>query len=250
MAKSSFGFDSVLKVVTSPLPRPVQYALGSRFRFYLALIAIGFAMFFGVIHFGWVDGRPKVTVDRQKIQNLKQEALEKVQQYQQTNPNSNLAPLVSDYINKNFPAANFPQQYNNGYNAPTNYNTPAPVASHPMVYPQQPNTLQPLTGQPQQYQPIPYHANPYQTPGYGQQPYSNHHNYQQPATAPYAAPQYGTPSHNSYANPAAAYPATPNQYPATTGYPNNGYPNNNTGYQNYGQPARTSAPQYSAPGFR
>jgi hypothetical protein len=244
MAKSSFGFDSVLKVVTSPLPRPVQYALGSRFRFYLALIAIGFAMFFGVIHFGWVDGRPKVTVDRQKIQNLKQEALDKVQQYQQTNPNSNLAPLVSNYLNQNLPATNFPQQYNNGYPAPTGYNTPAPVASHPMVYPQQPNTLQPLTGMPQQYQPIPYQANPYQSPAYNQQPYANNYNNQRPATAPYAAPQYGTPGYNNYQQPAAGYPSATNQYPV------NGYPNNNTGYQNYGQPARTSAPQYSAPGFR
>lgn len=248
MAKSSLGFDSVLKVVTSPLPRPVQYALGSRFRFYLALIAIGFAMFFGVIHFGWVDGQPKVTVDRQKIQNLKQEALETVQNYRQNHPNSNIAPLVSDYLNKNFPAANFPQQYNNGYNVP------APVASHPMVYPQQPNTLQPLTGQPQQYQPIPYQANPNQTHGYGQQPYANNYNYQQPSAAPYAAPQYGTPGYNNYQQPAAAYPAATNQYPASPGYPSNGYPTGayptNTGYQNYGQPARTSAPQYSAPGFR
>lgn len=244
MAKSSLGFDTVMRVVTSPLPRPVQYALGSRFRFYLAMIAIGFAMFFGVIHFGWVDGRPSVTVDRQKIQNLKQEALDKVQQYQQTNPNSNLAPLVSNYLNQNLPAGSYPQPYNNGYQTPTGYNTP-PVASHPMVYPQQQNTAQPLTGLPQQYQSIPYQANPYQTPAYGQQPYANNYNQQRPAATPYAAPQYGTPGYNnSYQQPGAAYPSATNQYPT------NGYPNNNTGYQNYGQPARTTVPQYSAPGFR
>jgi len=244
MAKSGLGLDTVLRVVTSPLPRPVQFALGSRFRFYLAMICIGFAMFFGVIHFGWDNGRPKVTVDRQKLQNLKQEALEKVQSFQQNNPNSNLAPLVSNYLNNNLPATNYPQQYNNGYRAPTGYNTPQ-AAAHPMVYPQQPNNAQPLTGLPQQYQPIPYQANPYQSPGYGQQPYANNYNNQQPPATPYASPQYGTPGYNNpYTNSPAAYPSASNQYPASAGYPNN------TGYQGYGQPARSSAPQYSAPGFR
>jgi hypothetical protein len=237
MAKSSFGLDSVLRVATAPLPRPVQFALGSRFRFYFALICIGFAMFFGVIHFGWVDGRPSVTVDRQKIQYYKQEALDKVQQYQQTNPNSQLAPLVSNYINQNLPAGNFPQQYN-GHQQPTGY---SPPASHPMVYPQQPNYQQPLTGQPQQYQPNAYQANPYQTPAYNPQPYANNYNQQRPA-ANYSAPQYGSPGYtNQYQNPQPTYPSA--------SYPTNGYPNN-TGYQNYGQPARTSVPQYSAPGFR
>lgn len=244
MAKSSFGLDSVLRVATSPLPRPVQFALGSRFRFYFALICIGFAMFFGVIHFGWNNGRPSVTVDRQKLQDLKQDALATVNNYQQHNPNSQLAPLVSNYLNQNLPAANNPQQYNNGYQTPTGYNAPQ-TAPHPMVYPQQPNNMQPLTGVPQQYQPTPYQANPYQTPAYGQQPYANNYNNQRPATTPYAAPQYGTPGYNNpYTNPPAAYPSASNQYPASTGYPNN------TGYQNYGQPARTSVPQYSAPGFR
>jgi hypothetical protein len=241
-SKSSFGFDTVLRVATSPLPKPVQFALGSRFRFYLALICIAFAMFFGIIHFGWVDGRPRVTVDRQKIQELKQEALQTVNQYQQQNPNSPIAPLVSNYINQNVPGANYGQSYNSGYSTP-------PVASHPMVYPQQPNYQQPLTALPQSFQKQPYQnnaypTNPYQTPAYGQQPYANNYNQQRPVATPYTAPQYGTPGYsNTYQQPAAAYPSATNQYPA------NGYPNN-TGYQNYGQPVRTSAPQYSAPGFR
>jgi len=261
MAKSSFGLDSVLRVATAPLPRPVQFALGSRFRFYLALICIGFAMFFGVIHFGWNNGTPSVTVDRQKLKELKQEGMQIVQNFQQAHPNSQLAPLVNSYLNNQQPQnttlPNNQQPYNNGYGAPT-YNTPAyntgynttPPASHPMVYPQQPNYQQPLTGAPQQYRPNPYQNNPYQQSGYGQQQYANGYG-QQPAATPYGTqpqngtqPQYGTSYTNQYNAQPTYTPPSYNQYPTTNAYPNN------AGYQGYGQPARTSVPQYGAPGYR
>lgn len=235
MAKSKFGLESVLRVAASPLPQPVQFALGSRFRFYFALICIAVAMFFGVIHFGWSNGRPSVTVDRQKIQELKQDAIQTVHQFQQSNPNSNLAPLVSNYLNSNLPATNSPQQYNNGYQTPTGYNTP-PAAAHPMVYPQQSYNAQPLTALPQQYQPNqygnPYAAQPMVNPSYTGQPYAQ----------PYSNPQYGPTAYsNSYGPQPSANPNAYNQYPAGAASPNN---------QGYGQPARGSVPQYSAPGFR
>lgn len=242
MAKSGFGLDSVLRVATSPLPRPVQFALGSRFRFYLSMVCIAAAMFFGVIHLGWTNGRPSVTVDRQQLQNLEQKGLSMVQNLQNGVLPGNqpgMQPLLpSGYASNNGQAATpYTPPYN--YNRPaTGYSTP-PVASQPMVYPAQPNYNQPLTGTPLPYQAAPYQANPYQTPAYGQQPYAS--NYGTPLTAaPYASTQYGTPG---YTNPSAAYPAATNQYPASAGYPY-------SGYQNYGQPARSSAPQYSAPGFR
>lgn len=247
MAKSGFGIDSVLRLATAPLPRPVQYALGSKFRFYFALICIAFAMFFGVIHFGWNNGRPSVTVDRQKIQEYKQDLIQGANTFQQNHPNSQLAPLVTNYLN-NLPAANNSQPYNNGYQTPTNYNTPGQTGSHPMVYPQQPNYQQPLTGTSQQYRPNPYPNNQYQTPAYGQQPqpYANAYNQQPMATQYGSQPQYGTPGQaNPYATQPPSYPSQYNQYPTSTAYPNS-----NPGYQNYGQPARTSVPQYSAPGYR
>ncbi len=262
MAKSSFGMDTVLRLATSPLPRPVQYALGSRFRFYIALVCIAAALFFGVINLGWINGRPSVTVDRQKLQEIRQDVRqgvrEGVNQLQQNNPNSALAPLVNDYLNKNLPnntPPNYAQPYNNGYPAPTNYNTPGQTGSHPMVYPQQQNALQPLTGAPQQYQPNQY-GKPYAAQqmanGYPAQPgaqvaspqYSNQPQYGQ--QQPYAAPQYGTPGYsNPHATQPSNYPPTYNQYPTSAGYPNN-----NPSYQGYGQPARTTVPQYGAPGYR
>jgi hypothetical protein len=252
MAKSSFGMESVLRLATAPLPRPVQFALGSKFRFYFALVCIAFALFFGVIHFGWINGRPSVTVDRQKLAEIKQEIRqdirEGVTQYQQNNPNSALAPLVNGYLNQNVPnntPPNYAQQPNNGYR-------------HQMVYPQQ----QPLTGASQPYHQTPYQNNQYQPSAFGQQQYAS--GYNQPTATPYGSqpqhgtqpqyntqyqyntqPQYGTPG---YSNPHATQPTYPqnyNQYPTSAGYPNN-----NPGYQNYGQPARTSVPQYGAPGYR
>ncbi|MGC4003196.1 MAG: hypothetical protein QM811_08700 [Pirellulales bacterium] len=248
MAASKFGLHSLVKLAASPLPKPVQYAVSSRSRFYLSAAAVGAAMYFGIVHVDWSGGKPKVTVDQSKVQSLKTDGYELLQKglqgnlpsFANTSPQPNGQTYVAQPISPATPidrfapppttrplntAANPGTSPWNGTTSTAGYSNPTfPSAAQPnrMVYPQQPSY-----GTPNVY------SNGYApNPAYGQPNYGPTANGSNPAAANSGAANYGGANYgapNAYAqaypiaNPNYAQYGTPNYGPLAQNYPTNGY---------------------------
>lgn len=71
---------TVFNAAKKTLPPPVQFALGSPFRFFLAVLILGLLISYGVVTVTWQEGRPQLQVDQQRAAELKQDTAEWVEQ--------------------------------------------------------------------------------------------------------------------------------------------------------------------------
>jgi hypothetical protein len=76
--KKTFS-QKIVGVATKGMPQPVKKMLGARWIAALIVIAVPVLFVTGVLTLDWEGGRPKVSINRQKAAEVKQELSQDVQ---------------------------------------------------------------------------------------------------------------------------------------------------------------------------
>lgn len=72
----------IFREATRTLPGPVQFAIATPMRAFIALLLLGAAMSYGLIHVNFQNGRPSLTVDQKKAAELKEKGMDWVEEHE------------------------------------------------------------------------------------------------------------------------------------------------------------------------
>jgi hypothetical protein len=75
--------QNVVSVATSGMPSPVRSVLGHRIVALLVVLALPILYMLGVVSIDWQNGRPHVSVDREKAAEVKEKASERIHEIQE-----------------------------------------------------------------------------------------------------------------------------------------------------------------------
>jgi len=71
--------QSIVGLATTGMPEPVRSILSSRLGSLLILLGIPILVGLGIIHISWTGGRPQITIDKQRAQQVRQELRHEVE---------------------------------------------------------------------------------------------------------------------------------------------------------------------------
>ncbi len=75
--------QNVVNVATSGMPSPVRSVLGHRIIALLVVLALPILYMLGVVSIDWQNGRPHLSVDREKAAEVKEKASERIHEIQE-----------------------------------------------------------------------------------------------------------------------------------------------------------------------
>ena len=88
--------QKVVGVATTGMPSPVRKMLGTRVFALLIILAIPVLIASGIVTVQWKDGRPDVSINRERAAEVKQEVTEKVESFRDQRHEDR--PAVSDLV--------------------------------------------------------------------------------------------------------------------------------------------------------
>jgi hypothetical protein len=88
--------QKVVGVATTGMPSPVRKVLGTRIVALLIILSIPLLIATGILTVQWKDGRPKVSLDRERAAEVRQEVTKKVEAYREQRQGEDRA--VSDFV--------------------------------------------------------------------------------------------------------------------------------------------------------
>jgi hypothetical protein len=82
-AKKKTLSQNVVNAATTGMPSPVRNVLGNRIVALLVVVTLPILYMSGVISFDWQNGRPHLTVDREKAELVREEAAEAIHEFEE-----------------------------------------------------------------------------------------------------------------------------------------------------------------------
>ncbi len=82
-AKKKTLSQNVVNAATTGMPSPVRSVLGNRFVALLVVITLPLLYMLGVVSFDWEGGRPHLKVDREKAAQVREEAVEAIEEFEE-----------------------------------------------------------------------------------------------------------------------------------------------------------------------
>jgi hypothetical protein len=87
--------QNVVDVATTGMPQPVKKLLGKRVVALLIVLCVPVLFATGLVSVRWENGRPRVEINRQRADQVKQEAVQKIQELSdRRTPTVNIPPLL------------------------------------------------------------------------------------------------------------------------------------------------------------
>lgn len=87
--------QNVVDVATTGMPQPVKKLLGKRVVALLIVLCVPVLFATGLVSVRWENGRPRVEINRQRADQVKQEAVQKIQELSdRRTPTVSIPPLL------------------------------------------------------------------------------------------------------------------------------------------------------------